>query len=335
MDLRSVVATLAFALSVTAWAPQTFAQTPPEKLQRIGVLVENVPASGWREYPVWKGFFATLVELGHVEGRDFVAEIRSAEGRTERLPAAAAELVAATPDVIVVSVCGASLNAARAATRTIPIVVATCTDDMVAAGVVASLARPGGNVTGQQKLTPELAAKRLELVKEMLPNASRVAVLWNPSYSELTADWQALRGAARALHVTLVPFEARSANDYGPAFAAMTAQRVDAVFMFTDTLGFIHAQALADLAAQHRLPTIYPFRETVLVGGLIAYGPSIPAMFRGAAGYADKILRGARPADLPIGQPTRFDLAVNLKAAKALGITIPQSVLVRATEVIE
>ena len=332
-SLSGVALALALA-GVLTLASASFAQTPT-KLQRIGVLIPNLADNTWREFPVWKAHFAALAELGQVEGQTFVVESRTAEGRPERLPAAAAELVATRPDVMIALVCGAPLNALRGATRTIPIVVATCTEDMVANGIVASLARPGGNVTGLQKLTPELSAKRLELIKQVLPGASRIAVLWNPGYSDLTADWLALRSAAHALNVTLLPFEARTAAEYGPAFAAMGAQRVDAVFTFTDTLGYIHAQALADLAAKHRLPAIYPFRETALAGGLIAYGPSIPGMFRRAAVHVDKILRGAKPAELPIEQPTKFDFVINLKAAKALGLTIPQSVLLRADEVIE
>jgi putative ABC transport system substrate-binding protein len=234
-----------------------------------------------------------------------------------------------------VGICGAPLNALRRATTTIPIVVGTCTEDMVATGVVASLAHPGGNVTGQQKLAPELAVKRLQLLKQMLPRASRVAVLWNPGYADMTADWRALRGAAEALHVTLQAFEAQSPSEYEPAFAAMASQRVDALFTFTDGMGYVYAQRLADLAAQHRLPAVYPFRETAEAGGLVSYGPSIPGMFRSAAVYVDKILKGAKPADLPVEQPTKFELIINLKTAKALGITIPQAVLLRADEVIQ
>ena len=329
-----IAVALVLAVGAFVMAPSATAQTLT-KVQRIGVLVLNLTGSTWRESPIWKAFFSVLTDLGHVEGQDFVVELRTGEGRPERLSGAAAELVATRPDVLVATVCGAPLNALRGATRTIPIVVATCTDDMVAAGIVASLARPGGNVTGLQKLTPELAAKRLELLKQVSPGAARIAVLWNPGYSDLTADWQALRSAAQALNVTLLPFEARSALEYAPVFAAMAAQRVDAVFMFTDTQGYLNAQALADLAAKHRLPAIYPFRETALAGGLVAYGPSIPGMFRRAAVYVDKILRGANPAELPIEQPTKFELVVNLNAAKALGLTIPQRVLLRADEVIE
>ncbi len=334
MKLQSLGFALALAAGAFALAPLAHAQAPP-KVHRIGVLLQNVTGSEWRAYPVWKAFFAELAGLGHVEGRNLVVEVRSAEGRPERSPAAAAELVAIRPDVMLVTVCGEQLNAARGATSTIPIVVATCTEDMVATGIAASLARPGGNVTGQQKFAPELAAKRLELLKEILPGMSRVGVLWNPGYSDLAADWRALRSAAATLKVTLQPFEALSAQAYGPAFEAMAAHRVEAVFMFTDTLGYINAKALADLAAKHRLPAIYPFRETALAGGLIGYGPSIPAMFRRSAVYVDKILRGASAAELPIEQPTKFELVVNLKTARTLGLTVPRSLLLRADEVIE
>ncbi|HWH82036.1 MAG TPA: ABC transporter substrate-binding protein [Burkholderiaceae bacterium] len=335
MNLRSFGVALVFAAGVFMVAPSSFAQAPA-KVQRIGILLPNLTGNSWREYPLWKELFASLAGLGQVEGQNFVVESRSPEGgRPERLPAAAAELVATRPDVMIAPVCGAPLNALRGATRTIPIVVATCTDDMVAAGIVASLARPGGNVTGLQKLTPELSAKRLELLKQLVPGAARIAVLWNPGYSDLAADWQALRSAAQAMKVTLMPFEAQSAAEYAPAFAAMTVQRVDAVFTFTDALGYVNAQRLADLAAKHRLPAIYPFRETALAGGLIAYGPNLSDMFRRSAGYVDKILRGAKAAELPIEQPTKFDFVINLKTARALGLTIPQSLLLSTDEVIE
>jgi putative ABC transport system substrate-binding protein len=206
---------------------------------------------------------------------------------------------------------------------------------MVETGIIANLAHPGGNVTGLSKMTPELTAKRLELLKEMMPEASSVAVLWDPGYSAYLADWRELRERARTRGVTLQSFEARNVADLGKAFAAIVHERADAVITLSDTVTYIFSNQVADLAARSRLPLMSPFQELANAGGLMSYGPSIPDMFRRAAGYVDKILRGAKPADLPVEQPTKFELVINLKAAKALGLTVPPSLHARADELID
>jgi putative ABC transport system substrate-binding protein len=326
---------LVFASLLTAIAVAS--AQPPAKVYRIGLLFTGVSArdSAWRSLPNYRAFLESMQERGYVEGGNFVFEPRSAEGNPDRLPEVAMALVQVKPDVILVSTCGAPLDAMRRATSTIPIVVAACTGDMVADGIVASLARPGGNLTGQQKLNPEMAAKRLQLLKEVVPSASRVAVLWDPNYSDFASDWRAMRAAAETLGITLQSVESRGATQLDSAFSAMVSGRADAFVTFSDSLTYIQAQRVADLAARNRLPAMYAYREISAGGGLMSYGPSIPDMFRQATVFVDKILKGARPGDLPIEQPRRIELVVNLKTAKALDITIPQSLLMRADEVIE
>ena len=305
------------------------------KIHRIGMISASVPLSMWRETSFIREFLGALHDLGHEEGRDLAIEFRSAEGNWERLPHIAAELVGLKVDVLVSSVCGAPLNAAMRATNTIPIVVAACNDDMVETGIIASLAHPGGNVTGLSKMTPELSAKRLELLKEMVPEASRVAILWDPGYSAYLADWRELKERARSRGVTLQSFEARSMADIDGAFAAIVEARADAVITFSDTVTFNFANQVAELASRSRLPLMSPFREIAVAGGLMSYGPSISDLFRRSATYVDKILRGAKPADLPVEQPAKFEMVINLKTAKALGLTVPPSLLARADEVID
>ena len=280
-----------------------------------------------------KAFRQGLRDLGYVEGQNIAIEYRWAEGRFERLPDLAAELVRLKVDVIVSVVTQASL-AAKNATRTIPIVMVAAGDPL-GSGLVASLARPGGNVTGPSSMLAELAGKELELLKETVPNVSRVAVLWNPA----NAVWQAqmLRAtevAARALGLQLQLLEARGPDELEGAFAAMTRERASALLVQVDVIFALHARRIADLAAKRRLPAMYGSREHVEAGGLISYAPNVPDVFRRAATYVDKILKGAKPADLPVEQPTKFELVINLKTAKALGLTIPQAVLIRADEVI-
>jgi putative ABC transport system substrate-binding protein len=292
--------------------------------------------------PFVQAFQQGLRELGYVEGQNITVERRYSEGMTERLPDLAAELVRLKVDVIVVDSCGAPINAASQATRTIPIVVAACNDDLVATGLISSLARPGGNITGLSELTPELGAKRLELLKGVAPRVRHVAVLWNPTSSERfsanfrfwSSDWVEVRGAAQTLGMTLQSVEIRGPDDFDTAFSTMTRERADALIAFSDPSIVFHGRRIADLAAKSRLPAVYASREAVDAGGLMSYGPSISDMFRRAAVYVGKILKGAKPADLPMEQPTKFELVINLKTAKALGLTIPQSLLVRADEVI-
>ncbi len=291
--------------------------------------------STWRSQPLYEAFLDGLRQHGYVEGENVAIEFRTAEGKYDRLPDLAAELVGLNVEVLFVVTCGAPLDAARRATQTIPIVVGACTDDMVAAGIVKSLARPGGNVTGLQKLNPELSAKRLELLKAVVPSASRVAVLWDPGYSNFGADWSALRAAANTLGVTLHPVEVHGPAEYQAAFATMASNQDAALLTFSDSMTYVHGRRLAEVAGGNHLPAMYAYQEIPNAGGLMSYGPNIPEMFRRSTTFIDKILKGAKPGDLPIEQPTHFEFVINLKTAKALGITVPQSVLMRADKVIE
>jgi putative ABC transport system substrate-binding protein len=302
------------------------------KVARIGYLTGNLTTG----LHLHEAFRQGLRDLGYVEGRNVVIEYRSAEGKYERLPALAAELVALKVDVIVVTSTPAAL-AAKQATRTIPIVLAWA-GDPVGSGLVTSLARPGGNVTGLSVLAPELVGKRLELLKQAVPGVNRVAVLWHPGdYAERT-DKDMLKEAdvaARALGVRLQFVEARGPEDFDRAFSDMTRARADAVTVQSTNVFFIERRRLVDLAAKNRLPAMYLTREFVDAGGLMAYGPNVADLFRRAATYVDKILKGAKPGDLPVEQPTKFELVINLRTAKALGLTIPQSLLGRADEIIQ
>ena len=333
--MRHAALVLPLALSVLL-APLAAGAQQAEKVHRIGFL-GTLPTN-----PYYEALRQGLHEFGYVEGRNIAIERRYSEGRAERLPDLATKLVRLKVDVIVVDACGAPLNAASQATSAIPIVVAACNDDLVATGLISSLARPGGNITGLSELTPELGAKRLELLKEAVPKVRRVAVLWNPAYSERfsasfrfwSADWTEMRAAAQVLGMTLQSVEVRGPDDFDTAFSAITGQRADALIAFSDPLLVFRGRRIADLAAKSRLPAVYPSREVVDAGGLMAYGPSISDMFRRAAVHVGKILKGAKPADLPMEQPTKFELVINLKTAKALGLTIPQSLLIRADQVI-
>jgi putative ABC transport system substrate-binding protein len=317
-------------------APLAAEGQQPAKIHRIGFLGTF---STNRHH---EAFLQGLHELGYVEGQNIAIERRYSEGRAEQLPDLATTLVRLKVDVIVVEACGAPLNAASQATSAIPIVVAACNDDLVATGLISSLARPGGNITGLSELTPELGAKRLQLLKEAAPRVKRVAVLWNPAYSERfgpafrfwSSDWVEVREAARVLGMTLQSVEIRGPDDFNTAFSAMTRERTEALITFSDPLIILHRSRIAELAAKRRLPAVYASREVVDAGGLMAYGPSAADLFRRAAAYVGKILKGAKPADLPMEQPTKFELAINLKAAKALGLAIPQSLLIRADQVI-
>ena len=316
-------------------APIVASAQPATHVHRIGVLSGAAMQSMWRTQPQYDAFLDGLRQLGYVEGQNVAIEFRTAEGKYDRLPDLAAELVGLKVVVLFVVTCGAPLDAARRATQTIPIVVGACTGDMVASGVVKSLARPGGNVTGLQKLNPELSAKRLELLKAVVPNASRVAVLWDPGYSNFAADWSALRAAANTLGVTLHPVEVHGPAEYQAAFATMASSQDAALLTFSDSMTYVHGRRLAEVAAENRLPAMYVYQEIPNTGGLMSYGPNIPDMFRRATVFVDKILKGTKPGDLPIEQPTHFEFVINLKTAKALGITVPPSVLMRADKVIE
>jgi len=314
-------------------APLVGESQQPRKVPRIGFL-----AAGSRSADslLLETFWHRLKERGYVEGKNIVAEYRFAEGAPERLASFAAELVRLKVDVIVGP--GSGAVAARKATNTLPIVITY--GDPVAVGLVAGLAHPGGNVTGLSAFVSELGAKQLELLKEAYPKVSRVAVLWwnrpNPSGAGLDALLLGeMKSAAGALRATLQPLELHGLDDLEPAFAAMKAERASALIVLRNPLTTTHRARIVDLAATSRLPAMYGDREFVDAGGLMSYGVNIADLWGRAAGYVDKILRGAKPRDLPIEQPTKFELIINLKTAKALGLTIPPSLLQRADEVIE
>jgi ABC-type uncharacterized transport system substrate-binding protein len=305
------------------------------KIARIGYLATNLAAALAANPHALEPFLQGLRDLGYVEGRNVVIEYRDAEGKYERLPALAAELVALKVDVIVVGAAPAAL-AAKQATRTLPIVFVNA-GDPVGSGLVASLARPGGNVTGLSALYPELVGKCLELLTQAIPGVSRVAALWQPGAGAERTEKDMLKAAdvaGRALGVRLQVVEARGPADFDRAFSEMTRARAGALTVLPSSMFFYERRRLVDLAAKNRLPAVYQSREFVDAGGLMAYGPNVADLFRRAATYVDKILKGAKAGDLPVEQPTKFELVINLKAAKALGLTIPQSVLGRADEVI-
>jgi len=309
----------------------TFAQAQqPKKVPRIGVLWLYSPAIA---SPFAEAFRQGLRELGYVEGKSIVIEYRHAEGKYDRLPSLAAELVRLNVDIIVT----ASTQAAQAgqqATRSIPIVM-TVVSDPVESGLVGSLARPGGNVTGLSLMHPELSGKRLELLKEVIPKLSRVAVLSNLSNPIIPPLLRETEAAARAVGVQLQVVEVRGPIELDSAFGAMTRDRAGALVVLPDGTFQNERRRIAALAAKGRLPTMYAWREAVDDGGLMAYGASVPDILRRAATYVDKILKGTKPADLPVEQPLKFELVINLKTAKQIGLTIPQSVLYRADKVIK
>ncbi len=318
------------SLSLLA-APVTAGAQPPRKVPRIGYLVLAPLLE--KPSPERAAFLEALRELGYVEGKTVSIEYRSAAWNAELLPDLAEELVRLNVDVIVTGGGGATPEAARQATKTTPIVVAASADP-VGLGLVASLARPGGNITGTSLMAPELGSKRLELLKETVPKISRVAVLWHPRGAG-RLEWQQTEAAARRLGVTLQSYEVRNADDVARALESMTKKRPDAVIMFFDPLTSGYRVIISDFALKNRLPTIFGAREFAAAGGLMSYGPNIPELFRRAAVYVDKILKGAKPRDLPVEQPTKFELIVNLKTAEALGLTIPPSVLIRADQVVQ
>jgi ABC-type uncharacterized transport system substrate-binding protein len=302
------------------------------KIARIGWLGDN-PAGNPH---LRQAFLQGLHDLGYVEGRNLVIEYRSAEGKVERFPALAAELVALKVDVLVAPGTRAAL-AAKQATRTLPIVL-VAVGDPVTSGLVTSLARPGGNVTGSSTYAPDLVGKCLEQLQQAVPGVSRVAVLWEPGGLGKRTEQDMLKAAdlaARVLGVRLQFVEARGPADFDRAFSDMTRARAGALTVLASVMFFNERRRLVDRAAQNRLLAVYVGKEFVDAGGLMAYGANRADMFRRAAIYVDKILKGAKPGDLPVEQPTKFELVINLKTAKALGLTIPQSILLRVDQVIE
>ena len=330
MTRRRFAVRVALALALLV-VPLAAAGQQAGKVPRIGVLWGGATAFGGRYVEAGR---RALGELGYVEGRDFNIEYRFGERKPGAVRALAAELVQLKVDVIVAAG-DPAIDAARRATTTIPIVMVAA-GDPVRSGLVASLARPGGNITGMTFLSRELAGKRLELLKEAVPTASRVAVLWNPDNPGGLVDFNATQAAAETLKLTLRSLEVRAASEFERAFKAMADEHVQAVIVLTDpVMSALAGRPIADLAMKSRLPVMCELREFTESGALISYGPSLLAMTQRAATFVDKILKGAKPGDLPVEQPTKFELVINLKTAKALGATIPQSLLLRADHVIE
>jgi putative tryptophan/tyrosine transport system substrate-binding protein len=315
--------TLAFGLCVAALVADA---QPVGKVARIGWLASGFPPSEADRQR--SPFFQGLRALGWVEGQNIAIEPRYAAEQSDRLPELAGELVQLNVEVIVAGD-SAAIPAAKQATNTIPIVM-TVSGDPVGAGHVASLARPGGNLTGLSNLTPQLAGKRLEFLTAVVPELSRLAVL-GPAGAP---DWPELAAATQAVGVQLLALKVQRPEEFGGAFETATRERAEALTVLPSPLTNRNRQRLVDLAAQHRLPAIYPLKEYVQGGGLMAYGPSIPDLHRRAAAYVDKILKGAKPADLPVEQPMTFELVISLKTAEALGLTMPPTLLFQATEVI-
>ena len=303
----------------------------PTKIPRIGVLAAATPATAAH---LVEAFKQGLHEHGYVEGQNVALELRFGDGKAEQFPILAAELVRLKVDVIL-ALTNPVIDAVRQATQTIPIVMPAASDP-VGAGFVASLARPSGNITGLTGYSPELNGKRLELLKEAFPKLSRVALLLSPNFPGSTLDLKETQSAARSLGLRIQPLEVRDASDIDRAFKAMIKQRADALTMFPGHPAlFVNRKKIVELAANHRLPAMYSLHEFVDDGGLMFYGPDLLVGYRRAADYVDKILKGAKPAELPIEQPMKFELIINLKAAKQIGLTIPPNVLVRADKVIK
>jgi putative ABC transport system substrate-binding protein len=316
-------------LAIAAASPPTDAQQAP-RIPKIGFLA----TAGQLLAPNIAAFRLGLRELGYVEGKTVLLEVRLSGDAVERLPQLARELVALKPDVIVATN-DVAIASVRRETQTIPIVMAFSSDP-AGAGFVASLARPGGNVTGLSTLSPETSGKRLELLREVVPGLSRVALLWTPDSRGNLLDYKETEAVARSLHLELQSIELFRVEDLDRAFSAVTKGRAQALIVPAGNPIIIARQdQVASFAQRSRLPSIHGARQYVDNGGLMSYGPSTADLFRRAATYVDKILKGAKPADLPVEQPTRFELVINLKTAKALGLTIPPSLLARADEVIE
>ena len=312
-------------------APCVAAAQAPQKVFRVGLLAagartpDGAPPGLLRE---------TLRELGYVEGRNVAHEARFAEGNMDRLPGLVAELVQLNVDVIVAQG-GLAAEAARQATSSIPIVIAPAAGDAVALGWIASLPRPGGNVTGLTDELVQLSAKRMQLLKEAVPKAALIAVLWNANDGGMTLRYRGIEKAAQFLNVEVQAFGVREPDDFAVAFSTMTRRRPDAMFLVADPMTFMNRKRVIEFAATHRIPAMYEYDFFVRDGGLMSYGPSFADSFRRAAFYIDRILKGAKPADLPAEQPTRYYLTVNLKTAAALGLTLPPSLLVRTDEVVQ
>jgi putative ABC transport system substrate-binding protein len=325
---RTLTAILLVALLAT---PMAVEAQSAAKIPKIGVLQPGTAAGAQHFFEVFK---QGMRERGYVEGRHVVFEHRRGDNNRERLSAGAAELVRLKMDIIVTST-DEGVAAVKQQTRTIPVVMANSTDP-VGTGFVASLARPGGNITGNSGMSPELSGKRLELLREIVPGLSRIAILWNPEIRGAVLGYKETESAARSLRLQLQSVEVSHVDDLDRAFAAATTGRAEALVVpAVNPVAFSNRKQIAALAQKHRLPSIYGTREFADAGGLMAYGPNAADLWRHAASYVDKILKGARPGDLPVEQPSKFELVINLKTAKALGLTIPQSLLQRADYAIQ
>jgi ABC-type uncharacterized transport system substrate-binding protein len=326
--MRLIGLVLAFALAL---APLGAEAQQTGKVYRIGVLTNK--ASDPAEARLWQAFRSGLQEHGWIEGKSILIEFRQAEGNFARLPELAADLVRLKVDLIVAR-SSHFVQPAKDATSSIPIVFVVHADP-VSTGHVTSLARPGGNITGLANLMTDLGPKELEFLSAAVPSAKRVAVLWNPDTPSHPPTLKAVQEAGRTLGVQLQAVSARGPGELEGAFAAMARLRVQAVLILGNPIVFAERQRLAELAIKHRLATMSELRDVVEAGGLMSYGADFPDLYRRSAIYVDKILKGAKPADLPVEQASKFELVINLKTAKALGLTIPQSVLARADQVIQ
>jgi len=325
--LFRLLATVFLATASLAQAQQA------KKVPRIGYLSNSDPA---RESTRAEAIRLALRERGHIEGQNIATEYRYAEGKNDRYPELAAELVRLKVDIIVVAGGSGSVRAAKNATQTIPIVMVGAGLDPVEAGLIESLARPGGNITGVTTLTTELGGKRLELLKEAVPKLARVAVLYDPTTrSNVFELKEVLPVAARGLGLTVQPWERRDADGFEKVFAALSKERPDGLYVLTGTSRTAaNLKRIADLALKSRLPSVHTSKDAVDAGGLMYYGADLADSYRRVAYYVDRILKGAKPADLPVEQPTKFELVINLKTAKQIGVTIPPELLARATKII-
>jgi putative tryptophan/tyrosine transport system substrate-binding protein len=299
----------------------------PKKVPRVGILF-----IGSRNQPHLEAFKQGLRERGYIEDKNIVLEYRYAEGNNDRLPQLAAELVRDKVDVMITTASVSAL-AARAATKTIPIVMTS--GNPLESGLAASLAKPGGNVTGLTVLSVDLSGKRVELLRETFPKTTRIAALQSPQDFEAGAGYKETQEAAKAFSLPLDPVEVQSANDFEQAFAQMEKTRATALLVILSPMTTLNSRRIVELALKHRLPGMYPTKQFAEEGGLMAYGPLVADLYRRAATYVDKILKGAKPGELPVEQPTKFELVINLKTAKQIGVTIPPHVLARADRVIK
>ena len=328
--MRNKIFCLALSAMLFAFSSPAAAQQP-KKVPQIGILTP-VPVSA--RVNVFEAFRKGLRELGYIEGKNIAIEIRSAEGKQERFPALAAGLVRLKVDIIVVAGGNTLIRAAMNATKTTPIVMAGAGPDPVEAGFVESLARPGANVTGVSTLSGELGGKRLELFKEAVTKIARVAILYDPAIPATIVQLKDVQTAARALGLTIQAWEIRGTDDFDRVFAAMGKERPDGLYVLRSLLMNVNEKRIVGFALKSRLPSVYSNREAVEAGGLMYYGADFAESYRRVAYYVDRILKGAKPAELPVEQPTKFELVINLKTAKQIGLTIPQSVLFRADKVI-